>query len=70
MPVSFSHLPRLVLAIATINGLSTDPVRFPPSAVVPPYGQSVNGTGGVVSGAGSQPALRCDGAFGSVGGPA
>ena len=43
-----------MLASAAINGLSTDAGRVTPSDVVPPYGHSVNGMGGVDCAAGGK----------------
>ena len=60
-------LPKLVLAMATIRGLSTELGRFTPRFVEPPYGHSVNGIGGVLSGVVGQSARRPGGAEGSDG---
>ena len=63
----FNALPRLVFPSAAISGLSTEFGRVTPMAVLPPYGHSVNGIGGVVCGAFDQSASVDGGALGSVG---
>ncbi len=67
MWLSLSHLPASVLPSAAISGLSTEFGRLTPSVVVPPYGHSLNGIGGVVSGVARHPAMRPGGAMGSTG---
>jgi hypothetical protein len=54
---------------ATIKGLSAEFGRVTPMAVVPPYGHSVKGIGGVDCGVVGQQSRRDGGALGSDGGP-
>ncbi len=53
--------------MATISGLSTESGRFTPIEVAPPYGHSVNGIGGVVSGVAGQPSTAAGRRVGSDG---